>query len=154
MICYLRRIARRIFLRIDLLQLLHCLQSERSGGIVETEHIGGDVHKDAARDGMSLGNLREEFGEHRRKNPREEVDDSAFLADFHDAQPQREHTSKTERDFEGRLGIVERGVHHGGEYFHVAHENQFHQRDNKRDEEECNPDIIKYHTAKVLHFSD
>ena len=53
-------VRRRVLLRVQLLHLLHGLQAEGRGSIVEAQHVGRNVHEDTARDGMSLRNLREE----------------------------------------------------------------------------------------------
>ena len=54
------RVRSRIFLRIDFLQLLHRLQSQRCGSIVESQHIRCDIHEDATRYGMTLGYIRKQ----------------------------------------------------------------------------------------------
>ena len=48
---------------IERFKILHGTQSERSGGIAETEHVGGDVHHHRSHGGMIGGYLGEETNE-------------------------------------------------------------------------------------------
>ena len=90
-----------VLLCIELLQLLHGLEAHGGGGIVEPEHVGGKVHEDGARHGMSLGDIGEDLGEHGGQPARYHIDHAALLANAHDAEPQGEHTREAERDLEG-----------------------------------------------------
>ena len=85
----------RVLLGVQLLHLLHGLQSERSSGIVEAEHVGGYVHEDAARDGMALGYVGKQTGEDGRQQAGQHIDHSALLADSHHAEPQRQYASES-----------------------------------------------------------
>ena len=69
------------------MQTLHGFQAKGSGGIVQAEHVRGQVHEDTSRHGMSFGNVRKKFAEDGAKQAGDEVDESASLADFHDAEP-------------------------------------------------------------------
>ena len=41
---------------------------------------------------MTLGNIREQAGEYWRQDPSQHIDQSAFLSNLHDTQPQGEDT--------------------------------------------------------------
>lgn len=97
------RVGGRVFLGIQFLHLRHGPQSGGRGGIVEAEHVGGDVHEDGSDDGMILGDVGEESGEHRTECPRQYIDHSGALTDFHDSQPEREHARQTQRHLESAL---------------------------------------------------
>ena len=137
----------RVFLLVQLLHLLHGLQAEGRGGIVETQHIGGDIHKDAAGDGVPLGYLGEQFDKHRRQQARQHVDHAAALANLHDAEPEGEHARKAEGDFKRGLRRRERRVHHRRKHLIVAHERHLHQSNDEGNEEKSYPNIIQYHNA-------
>ena len=81
------RIGCRVFFRIQFLQLLHGFQAARGGCVVESEHVGRDVHEDAAERRMVLWNFGKELGQDRTKPLRELGDKAAVLADFQDAHP-------------------------------------------------------------------
>ena len=90
------RIGGGVLLRIQLLQLFHSLQSERSGSVVESQHVGSHIHEDAARDGMTLRNVGKQTCEHGRQHARHNVYDAALLANLHYAEPQREYAGESE----------------------------------------------------------
>ena len=58
------RIGGCVFLGIELLQLLHGFEAGGGCGIVKAQHVGSDVHKDAAHGRMVLGNVRKQPGEY------------------------------------------------------------------------------------------
>ena len=135
----------RVFLLVQLLHLLHGLQAEGRGGIVETQHIGGDIHEDTAGDGVPLGYLGEQFDKHRRQQTRQHVDHAAALTNLHDAKPEGEHAREAEGDFKRGLRRRERRVHHRRKHLIVAHEHHLHQGNDEGNEEKSYPNIIQYH---------
>ena len=143
------RVGGGILLRIEFLHLLHGFQSHWGGGIVETEHIGGDIHEDGASDGMALGNIGKEPAEHRTEQLGESGHHTTLFTYFHDAHPQGEHTRESDGDFEGCLRRLEGGIHHSGEHFNIAHEDEPYHGDEERDEEKTYPDIVEYHTRFI-----
>ena len=146
------RVRRRVLLRVQLLQLLHSLQSERRCGVVEAEHVGSHIHKDAARDGMSFRNVGEQTREHGREHASQHVHHPTLLAYLHYAEPQREHAGESERNLERRARGVERRVHNCGEHFRIAHEHKPHKGYTEGNEEERNPDIVEYHSILCISF--
>ena len=74
-----------VFVRIDFLQLLHCLEAHRGCCIVETEHIRADVHEHRANHRVILRNLREESAEQGRNDFGKYLHRTGFFANFHDA---------------------------------------------------------------------
>ena len=65
------------------LQLLHGLQSQWRCSVVESEHVGRNVHEDASCGGMPLGDIREQLREYGRKHTGKEIDDASLLANLH-----------------------------------------------------------------------
>ena len=114
-----------VFLRVQFLQLLHGLQSQRCGGIVQSQHVGGNVHEDAARGGMTFRNIGKQLGEDRAQQAGQHVHHSAFLANLHDAEPECEHTGQSDRYFKSCFRRRESAVHHGRKHRCVPHENEF-----------------------------
>ena len=51
---------RFVDIRIQFLQLFHGFESHRGGRIVQSEHIGADVHEHGTKDGMPFGNFGKE----------------------------------------------------------------------------------------------
>ena len=81
------RVGGRVLLRVQLLHLLHGLQTQRRGSIVEPQHVGGNVHEDAARDGMTLRDVGKQLREDGTEQTGQHADHAALLAHLHDAQP-------------------------------------------------------------------
>ena len=139
------RIRGRVFFLIELLQSFHSLQPQGGRGVVEPEHIGGDVHEDVAHHGVSLRNVGEEFGKDGAEQARKGTDHPTLLADFHHAEPKGKHASETEGDFKSGLRCLEGGVHDGRKHGDIAHKDELDEGDDEGHSKECNPDIIKYH---------
>lgn len=89
------RVGGRIFLWIQFLQFFHGFQSQGGGGIVESEHIGRHVHEDGSQGGMSFRYVGKQAAEHRAQEAGQGVDESAVLADFHDAQPESQYARQS-----------------------------------------------------------
>lgn len=145
------RVAGCVFFRVQFLKAFHGFQSQRRGRIVQSQHIGRDVHENVSDDGMVLGNVREELAEEWAEAACQNVDHSAFFPDFHDAHPKREHAGQAEGNLESRLGGTERGVHDGRKHAGIACEYQLPCRDEECDAEECHPDVIQNHRNLSLH---
>ena len=77
-----------VFLLVEFLHTLHGFESKGSGCVVETQHVGAEVHEDVAENGVPCGNLREESHHEGREPSRQSIHQSAFLAYLHDAHPQ------------------------------------------------------------------
>ena len=88
---------------IEFLQLLHGFQSQRGGGIVQSQHVGGDVHEDTACNRMPFGHIRKEFAEDGTEQTGQHIHHAPLLANLHDAQPKREHARETERNLKSGL---------------------------------------------------
>ena len=81
------RIGRRVLVGIERLQLLHRLDAERRGGVVEAEHVRGDATTIAPDGRMIRRHLRETAGADRPQRPPEQRHQPGRLGDAHDAQP-------------------------------------------------------------------
>jgi hypothetical protein len=114
------RVAGHVLVRVDLLQLAHRLQAQRRGGVVQPQHVGAEVHHDAAAGRVAARNVGEQAPEQRVHGAREELDHAGLLAHLHDAQPQAHHADQAERDVEAGLGGVEQARQHLGEDGRVA----------------------------------
>lgn len=139
------RIAGGIFLRIQFLQSLHGFQAEWSGGIVQAEHVGGEIHENASRHWVSFGDVGEEPAEDGTEQPGEPLDDAALFANLHDAEPKRQHASQSQRNLEGGLRRTEGRLDDVGEYLGVAQKDEAKGSHGKGDEEKGNPDVVEYH---------
>ena len=105
-------VAGRVALCIDALQLLHGLQSHRSGGIVESEHVGRDVHEDGAECRMPTWYLGEQSCEHRTEEGSELIDQSAVFSHFQQSHPESKCTGESETHLKSIPRHLEGGVHH------------------------------------------
>ena len=139
------RVGGCVLLVVKLLQVLHGLQSQRGGGIVEAKHIGGYVHKDGACGRVSFRYVGEESDEHGGEHARQKVHQAGPLAYLHHSEPQCQHTGEAYRDFKRTLRCLKGGVHHCRKDGGVAEKQEFHQCHDKGNDEESYPDIIKYH---------
>lgn len=81
------RVGGGILFRVQLLHLLHGLQAGGGGGVVQSQHVGGYVHENAAHGRMVAGNVREQLGEKRAKAAGQYVDHARAFAYLHDTQP-------------------------------------------------------------------
>ena len=99
---------------------------------------------------MSFRNIGKEFGKQRAKYAREKGDDSALLANAHDAHPKCQHTGQPEGNLECRLGRGKGGVDDVGEYLRVTKEYQPYCGNNKSQHKESNPDVVQNHSLIVL----
>ncbi len=108
-------VRRFLLVGVEFLQFTHGLESHRRSGIVETEHVGCEIHRHRAEDRVIFGNAREDTSEERRNTLAERVDSSGSFADFHDAHPEGEDTGESEGEFKPRLRVGESGVEDVGE---------------------------------------
>ena len=138
-------IARAIFLRIEFLQSFHGLEAERSGGIVESKHVGGDIHKDVSHHRMAFRHFGKEAFEERPEQSCHKLDHSAAFADLHHPHPEGKYSGETDRNFKSRLGRFESGVHDGRKHVEVAEKQQAEGGNHESDEEKGDPNIIEYH---------
>lgn len=139
-----------ILLPVKFLKLLHGFQPQRRGCIVEPEHIGRHIHEYRPHGRMILRYSRKQPAEQRAYQTAEHTDDSGTLAYLHQAEPQRQHTGKTEGQFKRSGRRRERCAHHIAPYLHVAVTQSADQGHCKRKQEEYYPDIIEYHNANLL----
>ena len=86
----------RVGLGVQFLQLLHSLQPERRRRVVESKHIGGEVHDHRPVHRMVPGDLGKQPVKERPHDLRQDVDRAAPLAHAHQSQPQREHSRQAE----------------------------------------------------------
>ena len=137
------RVARRILLRIDFLQLAHGFEAERRCRVVEAEHVGAGIHDDAAAGRMAGRNVGKNAAEEGGDEAAEEFDEPTPFADFHDAQPQAHDADQAKRDVEAGLGRIEQAGQHTRKNIEIALQ-QLRHRGNKADEDEGDPDFIEH----------
>ena len=113
-------IARAIFLRVEFLQSFHGLKAERRGGIVESKHVGRDIHKDVSHHRMAFRHFGKEAFEERPEQSCHKLDHSATFADLHHPHPEGKYPGEADRNLKSRLGRFESGVHDGGKHVEVA----------------------------------
>ena len=99
---------------------------------------------------MPLRDIGEETAEDGREETGKGIDDTTFLAYFHDAEPEGEDTCEAKGNLERCLRRRERAVHHRGEDVHIAKEQQLHGGYDEGYEEECYEDIVKDHRLKGM----
>ena len=130
-----------VFLLVQLLHALHRLESKRCGCVVQSEHVGGNVHEDMSCSWMSLGNSWKQTSEKRAEHTRKCIDRTTFFSNLHDAHPKREDTRQSDGDFESSLGIVEGGTHDVSKHARITNKT-LNDGAYGSQHEECNPDII------------
>ena len=94
---------------------------------------------------VSSGKLWWKVEENGAQYTGKKVDDTAFFANFHNAQPQGEHTGQSQGNLECRFRRTERAIDDFGEYFYVAQKDQTEQSDGKGYQEKGYPNIVEYH---------
>ena len=94
---------------------------------------------------MILRDLRKQLGEHRTQQTGQLIYQTAVLAYLQDTHPQGQRTRQTQRHLEGRVGHLERGVHHLGQGFIVLQEHQLDDADYDAYRKQRYPDIIQCH---------
>lgn len=97
------RIAGGVFLWIEGLKFLHGFEAHGGGGVVQSQHIGGDVHEHGAKSGMALRNGRENLLKQRLQKPGGGCQESAFLPHSHEAKPERHNADQAQGNFEGQF---------------------------------------------------
>ena len=137
-------VARGVLLGVERLQLLHGLEAERGRGVVEPEHVGGEVHHHRAVRRVTLGHAGEESHQQRLERAAEQVDRAAALAELHDAEPEAHDSGQAERDLEGGLGEIEGGPDHLGPHASGAEGERPDRSDGEGDQEEAAPDAIQH----------
>ena len=82
-------IAGALLILVQFLQLGHGFESHRRSRIVESQHIGRDVHKHRSEHRMVLGQFGEDTTEEGRHATAERIDHAAAFTDLHHARPER-----------------------------------------------------------------
>ena len=146
------RVRRRVFLAVQLLQLLHRLQTHRRRGVVESEEVRREVHEYRPCRRVPRRDAGEELAEDRGRQPRKRLHHAPALAYLHNAHPERQHARQPQRYLETRLCRGEGRIDYLVEYLHVARQHQPPRRHHKGDEEEPYPYIVQYHDSKNISF--
>ncbi|CDE86187.1 unknown [Prevotella sp. CAG:891] len=103
---------------------------------------------------MIAWHIGKQLTEHGAEQTGQGVDKASALADFHNAEPKRQHAGETEGYFEGGFGGVEGGIHNGGKHFQIAKAHELDGGDDKGYEEEGYPNIIQYHNIVCVYLLD
>ena len=125
-------------MRIQRFEIFHRAQPERSGGVAEAEHVGGNVHEHGAHGGM--------LGRHVRKKPphdgtqctREDGNEAGAFGQAHGAEPQGHDADERQGGFHhGEVGHLKAFV---GDKFEVIIESA----DNNGEQNKPEPDVIEH----------
>ena len=83
------------FVGIECLEFGHGFESHRSGGVVESEHVGCEIHEHGAIDRVFIRNLGEDAAEEGCYTARKGVDDSSLLPDIENTHPKCEYACES-----------------------------------------------------------
>ena len=133
------------FICVERLKFAHCFEPHRCGGIVEPEHVGGEIHEHGAIDRVVVGYLGENAAEERCDTTREGVDYATLLSDIKNTHPEGEHTSKSDGDFKTILGRGESGVEYLGEDIRLPKGKKLYAAHDDREENKPYPNVVEYH---------
>jgi hypothetical protein len=142
----------RVFLGVQLLQLLHGFEPQRRRRVVEPQHVGGEVHDHRTMNRMVARDLRKQPVEERPHHLRQGFDHAALLPNTHQSQPQRQDAGQAQRDLEPHLGHLERAVHHGREDLGIVQKDQPEQPDDQGDQKEGDPDVVENHSISPCRW--
>ena len=139
------------FVSIERLEFAHGFESHRGSGIVEPEHVGGEIHKHGAIYRVVVWYLGEDAAEERCNAMREGVDDATLLSDIENTHPEGEHTSKSDGDFKTILGRGEGGVEDLGEDVGLPESKKLYTAHDDCEQNKSYPNIVEQHrSSKVL----
>ena len=130
------------FVCVERLKFAHGFEPHRGSGIVEPEHVGGEIHEHSAIDRVVVGYLGEDAAEERCDPTRERVDYATLLSDIENSHPEGEHTSKSDGDFKTILGRGEGGVENLGEDFTLPKKEKLHAAHDDCEKNKSYPNVI------------
>lgn len=84
-------VAGGLFVRIQLLQVVHGFKPERGGAVSEAEHVGGKVHDHGAEGGVAGGNLREKAAHEGVEEMGDGGEEPGLFHQAHGAEPEHHH---------------------------------------------------------------
>ena len=132
------------------LRVLHPLQTQRGGRVVQSEHIGRHVHENRPHCRMSFRHTGKQAAEERRNQPPEEAYHSGAFPDFHQAEPQGKHPGQTQGDFKRGGGGSEGGTHDFPPDRDVSAEYRAVERHQERGQKKSYPVKIESHGNEVV----
>ena len=108
------------------LERFHRLEAQRRGGVVQAEHIGGQVHGHPGAGGRVPPQRRHQPRQHRAHAGGHAVGQAALLGEAEQAAPQRQHADQPEAHFHRQVRRLPERRHHTGRGLQVAAQ-QLHQ---------------------------
>ena len=139
------------FICVECLEFAHGFEPHWGSGIVEPEHVGGEIHEHGAIDRVVVGYLGEDAAKERCNATREGVGYATLLSDIENTHPEGEHTSKSDGDFKTILGRGEGGVENLGEDFTLPKKEKLHAAHDDCEKNKSYPNIVEQHkSSKVL----
>jgi hypothetical protein len=138
-------VGRGVLLGVELLKLLHGLEAEGRGGVVQTEHVGREVHDHGSVDRVVTGDLGEEAMEEGPYDLGQRRHHAALLSHAHESKPEGEHAREAQRDLEAQRRHLEGAVHHRREDLGILEHHELHRGHHEGDEKEPDPDDVEGH---------
>jgi hypothetical protein len=138
------RIAGRVGARVERLQLAHRAQADGRGGVVQAQHVRGEIQRDEADRRMAARHLGHEAREQRPQRPGEQVHEARALGDAQEAQPQGERAEEEDHHFDREARHVEQRRHHRREHAGIAQPQPAHGRRDGGNEEETEPEAVEH----------
>ena len=87
-----------VFFAVEGLQLLHGLDAEGGGGVIEAEHVCGEIEENGAGGGVIFGYAGEDNAEEGRDEPGEGRDETGGFGEFHEAEPEGDEADVADLD--------------------------------------------------------
>ena len=127
---------------VEFLEFAHGFESHRGSCIVQTEHIGCEIHEHGTINGVVVWHFGENTAEEWCNTTREGVDYATLLSDIKNTHPEGEHTSKSDGDFKTILGRGEGGVENLGEDFTLPKKEKLHAAHDDCEKNKSYPNVI------------
>lgn len=97
-------------MRIELLQVVHGFEAERSGAVAEAEHVRREVHDHGAEGGVTGGDLWEEAAHEGVEQMGNGSEETGLFHQAHGAEPEHHHAGQRKGDaHDGRFRHIEGG---------------------------------------------
>ncbi len=113
-------------LRVVFLERFHRLEAQWGGGVVQAQHIGGQVHGDPGAGGRVPPQRRHQAGQHRAHAGGHAVGQTALFGQPEQAAPQGQHADQSQAHFHRQVGRFPERRHHTGRRLQIAAQ-QLHQ---------------------------
>lgn len=134
-------VAGGLLVGIELLEVVHGLESEGRGAVAKAEHVGGEVHDHGAEGGVPGGDFGKEAAHEGVQKAGDGGEEAGFFHEAHGAEPEHHHAGKGEGDaHDGGFGHVEGG----GDDTVFAGEVAEESGDEDSAEDDGGPDVVQH----------